>query len=146
MEERTPNQRKPTQKQAQIDKAIDLVIANNPKATKTDITNEVIDLGITSNPSTVYRKLSKRDYRSAEIQTVRDQNRQHLDRIIVPKALKVMDKAIKDKDLTYKDKIAWCKLAVDKSFGDIHHTEVPQVVHIDSINHAQIIISKDIAQ
>ena len=146
MPEISTNKRKPTQKQAQLDKAIDLVIADNPKASKVDIANGVIDLGVTSNPSTVYRKLSKRDYKSSEIQTVRDYNRQYLDRLIVPKALKTMDSAIKDKSLSYKDKIAWCKLAVDKSFGDIHHTEVPSVVHIESINQAQIIISKDIAQ
>ena len=144
MDEISTNTRKPTIKEAQIDKAIDLVIASNPEATKLDIKNQVMDLGVTTNKSTIYRKLSKRDYRSAEIQTVREHNRATLDRIIMPDALQVMRKAIRDKDLTYKDKLPYVKLAADKSFGDIRHVESPQVVRIESINNAQLIISKDI--
>jgi hypothetical protein len=101
-------------------------------------------MGTTKHVQAVYRKLTKKEYRTAEIQTVRDSNRQLLDRIIVPDALMVMKKAVKDKDLSYKEKLPYVKLAVDKSFGDIHHTEQPSVVHIDSINNAQFIISQDL--
>lgn len=144
MPETDQNIQEPSKNVSKIDKAIDLVVSQNPGMPKGQIANEVIALGSAKHKESVFRKLRKRDYKVGEIGTIRDYNRQYLDRIIVPDALKVMKNAIKSKDLPIKDKQPWVKLAVDKSFGEIRHTEQPQVVHIDAINNAQFVIKQDL--
>ena len=126
-----------------IDKAIVRTIQSGRGTTKSEIANHVVGLGITKHPESVYRRLAKKDYLSAEIHAIRDHNRQYLDRLIVPDALAYMKKTIKNKELDEKTKLPYIKLAVDKSFGDIHHVEQPSVVHIDAINNAQFIIAND---
>ena len=116
---------------------------DNP--TKSNIANHVVSLGGAAHIQTVYKRLKLKDYLHAEIGTIRDHNRQLLDRTIVPDALKVMHKAIKSKVLDEKAKLPYVKLAVDKSFGDIHHVEQPSVINIKSINNAQFVIGQDIA-
>jgi hypothetical protein len=129
-----------TPKPTKLDKAIDLVVSQDPGMPKGEIANRVIDIGAAKHKESVFRRLRKRDYKHGEISTIRDYNRQYLDRLIVPKALKVMDKAIKADDISDKDKYPYVKLAIDKSFGEIRHNEQPQVVRIDSINKAQILV------
>ena len=87
----------------------------------------------------------------AEIGIIRDNNRQTLDRVIVPDALKIMHKAIKLKTLSdddkalYKAKEPYVGLAIKHSFGEIRHVEQAQTINITSINNAQFNIKDDVA-
>jgi len=144
MPKNIPKSPKNSGKPTAIDKAIELVVKDDPGASKAEIANKIVDLGLTKHRTAVYRRLQKSDYLHKEIHAIRDHNRQYLDRIIVPNALKTIDKAVKSKELDEKAKFPYVKLAVDKSFGDIHHVEQPSVVHIDAINNAQFLIKGDI--
>ena len=142
--EKETNKPERRKKASKIDQAVTLTLQANPNANKAQIVKNCIALGAAKHPQAVYNRLRKKDYLQAEIQTVRDSNRQYLDRIIVPKALKSVQKAINNKDLDEKGKFPYIKLAIDKSFGDIHHTEAPQVVNIESIQNAQFLIKADL--
>ena len=137
-------------KLSKLDNAILTTIKANNTSSKSEIAHGVVGLGVTNHIQSVYNRLKQKDYLQAEIQRIRDYNRQHLDREIVPIALKQVKKVIKSKTLTadeiklYKAKEPFIKLAIDKSFGDIHHTEAPQVVNIESIQNAQFLIKADL--
>ena len=127
---------------------LDLNILSATKAldnpTKASISKHVVALGGAKHIQTVYKRLKLKDYLRAEIQSVRDNNREYLDRIIVPDALKVTRKAIRNKDLTEKEKLPYVKLAMDKSFGETHHHTAPQQVNIKNIESIQVAISNDV--
>jgi hypothetical protein len=121
-----------------------------PGSTRADIARHCVQIGAAKHLPTVYNKLRKSEYLRAEIQKIRDANRQYLDRLVVPDALKVMHKAIKSKELSdderklLKAKEMYVKLAVDKSFGEIRHSETPSAVNIANIERLQVAIAADL--
>ena len=143
--ENTPISSNKHKKRSKMDNAILTVLQAEPSVTSSQLVNKVVQLGGAKHTTSVYKRLAKKDYLRAEIHAIRDNNRQFLDRIVVPDALNVMRKAIRSNELDEKGKLPYVKLAIDKSFGDIHHVEQPSVIHIDSINNAQFNIASDIS-
>jgi len=120
------------------------LVKSNPDLNNEQIGKEIVRLGASKNPKTIHHKWRVNDYLRAEIQAVRAHSREKLDRIMLPKALKVARKALDNNELTEKDKFRYVKLVVDKSFGDIVHTDQPQVVNVGTIEKMQVVISKDL--
>ena len=138
-------------KPTKLDNAIALVVKSKGLTNKAEISKEIIGMGLTKYAESVYRRLAKSSYLKAEIGIIRDNNRQTLDRVIVPDALKIMHKAIKLKTLSdddkalYKAKEPYVGLAIKHSFGEIRHVEQAQTINITSINNAQFNIKDDVA-
>jgi hypothetical protein len=128
----------------QLDKAISMVVTSKGNLSKPEIAKEIIGMGLTKHPESVYRRLAKSDYLTAEIHTIRDHSREYLDRLMVPDALKVAHKALKNKGLTEKEKYPFIKLTLDKAMGEMHTHHGTQQVNVTAIKNAQIIIQADI--
>ena len=140
----TPNKTKKPTKLSKLDQGILTVMHANPEATRADIVNQVVDLGIAKHKPTVYNRLRKRDYLQAELLEIENYHAQQLQREDYPLARKRLNKALKDKDITHKEALPYVKLVYDKVHGEKHFNQAPQVVHIDSINNAQFNIASDV--
>jgi len=99
-----------------------------------------VKLGAAKHIQSVYNRLKKKDYLQRELAEIQAAKYEHLERIQVPLAAKVVDKALKDKELNLKDKMPFVKLVYDKSFGELHRNVSEGSVNIGAIKNAQIII------
>lgn len=131
-------------KLSKLDQGILTVMHANPESSRAEIVNQVVDLGLAKHKPTVYNRLRKRDYLQAELQQIENFHAQQLQREDYPLARKRLNKALKDKEITHKEALPYVKLVYDKVHGEKHFNQAPQVIHIDSINNAQLIIGDDI--
>jgi len=105
----------------------------DPTMTKCQISNELTDMGIYRHPQSAYRMLTKSRYLRADLDAVRQSNREFLSRKIVPKALKLHAEALNDKSLDIKDKLPWVKLAHDKEFAEDAPKPMAETINIEQI-------------
>ena len=127
-----------------IDKAALLIGKDNPTLTNAEIAHEVVGLGITKHPESVFRAFVKRDYVSKELGKVRANHRDRMSRLIVPMALQAIYNALRPSSkLSQKDKYPWVKLVVDKEFGEEQPIRPARTVPVSQIqNFIQVTINQ----
>ena len=71
-------------------------------------------------------------------------NQEHISRITVPQAIRVMDKALKDKDLSLKDKHAYVSTALKTDQARDEASRPAATINIETLNMMQAMIAKDV--
>jgi len=106
-----------------IDEGILMVAERNPDLNNHQIGKKCKSLGIMKNPSSVYKRLKKSTYLSAHIDEIKKNHAEFMTREIVPEALKVHKRVLKDRTVPDKQKTKWVEMAEKAEFK----TESPQV-------------------
>jgi hypothetical protein len=127
------------------------LIAKHPDKSKMDIGKELVGLGLLKKPENVYQMTRTDrggDYINREIAEIRRRNFEMMSKEIVPEALKIHKKVLKDKSIQAKDKKDWVALAEKAEFSlDDNRRPAPKQVQVN-IGQLQAIIrdglSKDI--
>jgi len=125
---------------SKLDKNIITVAKTMKDPTKAAVARKVVELGGANHIQTVYRRMTQKDYLHRDILTVRDYNREYLDRKLMPQAIKIAEKALKDKEMDKKAQFPYVKLAFDKSLGDTVHHKGREMVSIGAIDRIQVLV------
>lgn len=113
---------------SKIDKAIGLVVQNNPDMSIGQIAKEVKSLGAAQSEKSVFNRWYKKDYRRRDIGDVKRRNAAVLQREILPLAHKALRKGLKSQEVTDHQK---AKLGLDAM--RIGHPQTIQHDHGDAV-------------
>lgn len=94
-----------------LDKEIITIAKSNPNLNNHQIGQQLEDKGLSKNKLSIYSRLSYSELLRAEIDKVRTHNHEYLAREIVPEALKIHKKVLKDKSIPNVDKKEWVAMA-----------------------------------
>lgn len=129
-------------------KALEL-IRKEPNAPMIQIGNKLKELGLIKKPERIYELTRSSRYSSdisGEIQEIRRRNFEMMSREIVPEALKIHKKVLKDKSIEAKDKKDWVSLA-EKCEFQIDETRRPAPKQIKvNIGQLQALITKELSK
>ena len=123
-----------------IDKAICNIVQVNPEATPNEISRRLNNTGTIISHQAIYHRLKKRDYLRRDIEQIRANHREQISRELMPEALKVTRKALKDKTLSAKDKHPYVAMIVKSDLGDQGADTKPQVINIEHLERMQVIM------
>jgi len=124
----------------QIDKAIVNIATADPTLTNNAIANRLINIGLANTHTTVYHRLTRRDYLSRDIEQIRANHREQISRELMPEALKVTRKALKDKAMSAKDKHPYVAMIVKSDLGDQGADSKPTMINIEHLERMQVIM------
>ena len=132
------NQPKPDE----IDQAIIHAVTLHPDSATNDIANKLIRAGTINSRDVVYKRLLKRDYLSRDIEQIRANHREQISRELMPEALKVTRKALKDKTMSAKDKHPYVSMVIKSDLGDQGADNKPTMINIEHLERMQVIMGK----
>lgn len=115
------------------DEALITIATNNPGLSNKQIGKQAKDLNIIGHENTIYKRLRESDYLSAEIEKVRANNQEFIDRKILPKALKMHEKVLVDNKKTPENAKEWVFQAERMGLQDNTPVEPVSLVNIESI-------------
>lgn len=134
------NTPKTTGPSSKIDKAIGLVIQNDPNMSIGQIAKEVKALGAAKSEKSVFNRWYQKDYKRRDIRKVKEHNAAVLQREILPLAHKALRKGLKSQDVTDHQK---AKLGLDAM--RIGHPQTIQHEHgdavIGNVNIAKLVVN-----
>ena len=125
----------------QIDKAIVNIATADPTLTNNAIANRLINIGLANTHTTVYHRLTRRDYLRRDIEQIRANHREQISRELMPLALKVTRKALKSKDMSEKDKHPYVAMIVKSDLGDQGADNKPTMINIEHLERMQVIMA-----
>ena len=126
----------------QIDKAICNIVQVNPEITTNQIAQRLRNTGTIISHQAIYHRLKKRDYLSRDIDQIRANHREQISRELMPEALKVTRKALKDKAMSAKDKHPYVAMIVKSDLGDQGADTKPTMINIEHLERMQVIMGK----
>ena len=134
------NTPEPHPKYDKIDQAIVNLAVADPTLTNNAIANKLINIGLTNTHTTVYNRLTKKDYLRGEIDEIRANHREQISRELMPLALTVTRKALKSKDISEKDKHPYVAMVVKSDLGDQGADTKPATINIEHLERMQVIM------
>jgi len=121
-------------KKAQLTDQIALNMAlDNPDKSLLEIGKDLKNIGLIKHENTVYTKMTLQQYKQRPIAEVEQAHKEHLQRVLMPRATKRWEKALNDKDLSHKDVLPYVQLAARAVHGNDEVRPVIQQVNIKSI-------------
>jgi len=114
------------------------LIGKYPDKSKMEIGKELVSLGLLVKPENIYqmtRKNRNDGYMSGKIEEIREKNFEMMSKEIVPEALKIHKRVLKDKSIKDKDKKDWVSLAekAEFSFDDRKMPTTPVNINIGQL-------------
>ena len=131
-----------TKKLNNIDTAALTLKQLNPGMTRNAIGEALLKAKIIKNPHTIYQRLHRSDYLSAEFAAIENHNREQLVREEFPQARKKLRKFLKCKDdsVPANVQMAAVKLVYDKALADRQDKTPESPVNIGNIERMQVMI------
>ena len=124
-----------------IDRQIINIKQANPDMNRNQIGNRLKDIGSAKSNQLAYVRMRKSDYLTAEYEQIERQNNETMGREIVPIALKLHKKALKDKDMTLIEKKEFIFQAERVGMQDSTPPEAQALVNIESV---QVLINQSL--
>ena len=138
----TDSDTKTSKKPSKYDQAAILVAKDNPTLNNEQIGKKLVSLGISKNPKTIHDKWMKSDYLRREITEVRNQNLAEIQRKLVPKSIKKLNKLLHTDD--DKLRLQAVNTTLKYGMGEPINTGTTGI-NIEHIDKIQIAISQDLA-
>ena len=123
-----------------IDRQIINIVTAEPDINNTTIANKLVNIGTYKTIDGLFKRLSRKDYLSRDIEQIRANHREQISRELMPEALKVTRKALKDKTMSAKDKHPYVAMIVKSDLGDQGADTKPQVINIEHLERMQVIM------
>ena len=117
------------------------VVNRKPEQSVWASCKESSEIRQSTTPHAFYKAFRKSEYLQREISEVKQNIREYVDRKQMRLAMNAVDKALKDKDLSHKDKHNYVKLVYDKSLGD---TVIPHATTTIKIGNIQALIQTQV--
>ena len=131
-----------TPKLTHTDKALLNMTRAFPEDTAFAIGKRLQQAGIISDPVYANQLLKRKDYLRGEFEAIRQHNKEYMERRILPKALQIHEKVLRDKSISTQDKKEW----VFQAEKGLHSSELPvaapPTVNIESM---QVLIKNILA-
>ena len=93
------------------------LVKKDPTMTNYEIGKHLRDIGVSKSERSVYCRLKKNDYLSREIDQIRQANFEMMSREVVPEALQIHKRVLKNKKIPDEKKKDWVALAEKVEFG-----------------------------
>lgn len=116
------------------------ILSDNPDMNNSQIGKELKRLGHTKDTGYVLKRLKYSELLRVNLAKVRQHNAEVFSRCVVPRAIKEVEAALKDRKMDRKDKLKYAKLALDKEFG--HEDKRPTPPQTINVNRLQILMNK----
>ncbi|NQU83848.1 MAG: hypothetical protein HQ536_04000 [Parcubacteria group bacterium] len=116
----TKKGKKPAKERPKItrtDAEILKMVKADPNKSNYQIGRELKQLGVSKSDHTVYTRLKQSQYLSMEIDRIRQANFELMSREVVPEALKIHKRVLKNKKIPDEKKKDWVALAEKAEFG-----------------------------
>jgi len=123
------NQRKLAKKRPDLSKTdakIMELVKQDPMASNYEIGKQLNKLGVSKSDHAVYNRLKQSQYLSREIDQIRQANFEMMSREVVPEALKIHKRVLKNKGIPDEKKKDWVALAEKAEFGTDELKRPPQ--------------------
>jgi len=117
-----------------LDKRILTIAKQNPNLNNHQIGKQLVKEGLSKNKVSIYSRLSYSELLRAEIDKIHTHNHEYLAREVLPVALKVNKRVLKDKAIEDKDKKDWVALAYKSGFKQEAAEQAPRTITIGQIN------------
>lgn len=117
-----------------LDKEILTIAKNNPNYNNHQIGKELVTDNKSQHPKSIYSRLTYSDLLRSEIDKVRTHNHEYLAREIIPEALKIHKKVLKDKSINPKDKDTWVSMAYRAGLKTEPTAQAAKTITIGQIN------------
>lgn len=114
------------------------ILLNNPDLNNSQIGKELKRLCHTKDTGYVLKRLKYSELLRVSLHKCRQHNAEIFSRCVVPRAIKEVESALKDRKMDKKDKFKYVKLALDKEFG--HEDKRPTLPPIVKIRNLQILM------
>ena len=131
-----------TPKPDEIDKAICNIVTVHPEASPNEISRRLNNTGTIISHQAIYHRLKKRDYLRRDIDAIRANHREQISRELMPMALGVTRKALKDKEMSAKDKHPYVSMVIKSDLGDQGADNKPTTINIEHLERMQVIMGK----
>lgn len=135
----------PNGKLDQLDTSIIIHAMANPNDNQYQLGKKIQKMGI-ADQSTVYRRLQKNAYLRGEIQKIRQFNSEFVSRELIPEALKIHKKILKDQDIEPIKKKDWVFQAEKMEFRLDQPAPAGNTINIQTIERLQMIVGADMAK
>jgi hypothetical protein len=120
------------------------ILSDNPDMTNSQIGKELKRLGHTKDAGYVMKRLKYSELLRENLSKVRQHNAEVFSRCIVPRAIKEHEAALKDKQMSRKEKFKYVKLALDKEFGaDDKRPAPPAMVKVNKVRNLMVQLHQD---
>jgi len=130
----------PLSKLLPAERAAIRILADNPDLKDHQIGNKLKALGLTKDSGYVNKRLKRSELLALSLSKIRQHNTEFLAKRIVPRALEIQERVLRNKKIPDKDKFSWAKLALDKEFGsEDKRPPKPPVINVKA---AQIFMQK----
>ena len=122
------------------------ILQHNPDMTNSQIGKELKKIGHTKDAGYVMKRLKYSELLRVSLDKVRQYNAELFSRCVVPRAVKEVESALKDKKMDRKDKFKYAKLALDKEFGseDRRPVQSPSTINIKKMQTCIQIMMSDV--
>ncbi|MBW1693062.1 MAG: hypothetical protein JRJ41_02670 [Deltaproteobacteria bacterium] len=132
------------EKLSRSDKAILMLAKEYPGANNHQLGLKLREFGAVKNERTIYKRLKKSDYLRGEIESIRKNNHEFLSREIVPEALKIHKRVLKDRSISDLKKKDWVQMA-EKAEWRLDQPPVQlKTININVIDQIQAMIRNDV--
>ena len=129
------------QKLSAKDQAILMVAKENPGKNIRQLGLKLKDMGVVKHENSIYKRLKKSDYLRTDIDEIRKNHSEFMSREIVPEALKVHKRVLKDKNVPDLKKKDWVALAEKSEFKLDAPPLLPRTINIQLFERVQIAMS-----
>lgn len=126
-------------KYSKTDKAIRMLAKEYPNANNHQLGKKLQELGTVKSARTVYKRLKKNDYLRTDIEEIRKNSRELLSREILPEALRVHKRVLKNKDIPDLKKKDWVAMA-EKAEWKLDVIQVQPRIAIQHLEIMQIMV------
>ena len=137
------NTDKNKEKLSKADKAILILAKQYPGANNHQLGKKLQEFGTVKDSRTIYKRLKRSDYLRMEVDQIRKNSHEYLSREIVPEALKVHKRVLKDKSISDLKKKDWVAMAEKAEFRLDQPPAALRTININVAEKIQQMIKKD---